>query len=242
MKPIIDEKSKKIMFYTPRCACTIYLKIFLTHIGKISRVMELEKKNKKSLTESVHSFAAKYKIVNPYSKKHIIGDYFRFKVIRNPYSRAISIISFIAKYLPTVRKGVGNILKLNTLQIFQIIEKNKFKFIFAGKETKLITSHCKPQYVPGEEKYISKYIRVENGLEENAKELGFKNVDITKINAKHHVKKCKTEKFFGLTPLEEIKKFPANYKLFYNKEIKTLVTKLYESDIEHYGYTFSEDW
>ncbi len=46
--------------------------------------------------------------------------------------------------------------------------------------------------------------------------------------------------FIGNTKFSQIKIMPANYKIFYNDEIKKLVDEVYKIDIKKYNYSFDD--
>jgi hypothetical protein len=195
------------------------------------------------LSENVHIFLMQYTSQYPLRPLHLAGDYFCVKVIRNPYARAISILSFATHYIPTIMTLPSKLFDLNAIEFFRIILDNDGRFIFDGEEINILSLHIQPQYVIGEEEYITKYLRVEDGIAFNKSLFGIeRDVDIRKITARHYVPKEVLEDDFSHTPLKVFKNFPRDSKLFYNAELKQLIEEIYKKDIERYGYTFEEKW
>lgn len=243
IKPVIDNKNKLIMLVTPRASCTIYLKLFFENMNLLDDLKNFKMSNKNELSEPIHNYIIKYNNNNPITNFHLRNNYHIFKVVRNPYSRAISIISFIKYYLPKSINITDKLFNMNTYEIFQHLYDNNKNIILDGQTLPIIHSHCCQQYIENEEKYINEYIKVEDGLDKNINKLNLTNIkDINKMTAIHHTPRYENNNFLGLTPLKDIKQFPQNYKLFYNKDIKDLVEKLYKDDIEKYNYSFDDEW
>lgn len=238
-KAIVDEKNKLIMMHTPRSGSTVAMKAFYEHLKLLKYIENIEYKYH-SLNESVHS-TKQCKTLN---NVHLNGNYFIFKIIRNPYARAVSMLTFIKK----MYSHVDVLQELSLYDILKILDSNNGYFTFNSISKNILLNlpeHFIQQYVKDEEKYINTYIKIENGQKELNTKINtpFKiNIIIDNKTAKHHTKRIKllkkTNIFLGKTPIKKISTFHKDYKVFYNDEIKRLVDKIYIDDLKHYNYKF----
>jgi hypothetical protein len=66
--------------------------------------------------------------------------------------------------------------------------------------------------------------------------------DTSRFSSIHHGKKYPSTEFCGDVPRSIIwKRLPQNYKLFYDKEIRDMVERLYSNDIRMYGFKFFDE-
>ena len=69
------------------------------------------------------------------------------------------------------------------------------------------------------------------------------NLDVNKYTSFHHGKKTDYTEFCGdLLKNVVNQQLPKSYKYFYDEEIKQMVDTYYKEDIEHYGYSFDDDF
>lgn len=225
---IKDEKNKIIMLWTPRAACTVSLHMMFEHMGIVG-IMDETMKSHQSIQEYRRNvFYEKYGRVD---RKDLCKDYFIFKVIRNPYARAVSSYSF-------------DPCRDNSFYDFlQILKKYNLKYVDGMEINKLATYHAIPQYIKGEEQYVNAYIKIENGQDEIDSLInipfGF-NFKINDKTSSHHAKRTDISSFVGYTSKKAKGPVQPQYKNFYNDEIKKLVDELYGDDINNYGYKFDD--
>ena len=68
-------------------------------------------------------------------------------------------------------------------------------------------------------------------------------MDVSKYTSIHHGIKTDNTEFCGDVLKNDVnKKLPKSYKYFYDDEIKQMVDTYYRQDIEHYGYSFDDDF
>ena len=241
---IVDEKSKLVMLWTPKAACTTACIMMFKHMGLLEDALKCYGNRCIQFTNGwVHNYRdvyyKKYGFVN--MNDHILSKkYFIFKVIRNPYDRAVSLyLSIIAA---TTKE---NLKKISFDEFLKNIKINSGKFIVDNEIDINITYHSCPQYVKDEEKYINKYVRLENGEKDinEINNLHNINLDInidqnlTPYYIKHS--KISSENYLGDIPFDKLPSdIPTSYKCFYNELTKKLIEEIYADDIINYKYNF----
>ena len=215
-----DNKTKVCIMFSPRAGCTITFKCYLD-------MMNLLRDGE--YYENVHDYREQEFI--RFSKEidfHTLlgNNYNIIKTITNPYSRAVSI--FIGHAYPglSFKEFLVNLCNNDTS-----------KLLFDG------VNHIVQQYIEGEEKYISKYIKIDK-YEKYDIELNDGNkfsFDVNRYKSNHHTPRVNNTNFVGNIELYKLRgAIPKSYKYFYNEEIKQMVEKYYYVDIVQYGYTFEE--
>jgi hypothetical protein len=219
---IYDEERKIIMFWTPKAACTVSIKMMYDHMGTLNKALDYNK--------WVHNYriAHRQNIDSNVVRKCKV----RFKVVRNPYARAVSSYLLISE-------------NYSFYQFLNILLTNNMNYTQNGAVNKHITYHSIPQYVKNEEQYIDTYIKIENGQREIDEKINVPyghNLKIDNKTSNHHNIKHDYSGFIGGTPRNNIKMIPKSYKNFYNDTIRVLVEKLYSNDIHKYGYSFDDNF
>jgi protein-L-isoaspartate O-methyltransferase len=86
--PMVDREAKVVMAWTPRAACSLAVSIFVDHLGK-------RKQAERYAEGFIHSY--RLDVLGPaYAATEVDLDdasLFKFKVVRNPYARAVSSYS-----------------------------------------------------------------------------------------------------------------------------------------------------
>ena len=147
----------------------------------------------------------------------------------NPYIRAVSIFRIHSTYNNLSFRQF--LKKLINYEINDFNESDKY--------------HSRQQYIPNEEKIITKYIKIDKNenFEIKLSNGKFYNLDANKYTSCHHGKKTDYKEFCGDLPKNVInKKLPKSYKYFYDEEIKKMVDTYYKQDIECYDYSFDDDF
>ena len=233
---IVDEKSKLIMLWTPKAACTTACIMMFKHMGLLEDALKCSKWIHKYRYEV---FYEKHGSVN--INDHLLSKkYFIFKVIRNPYDRAVSSYLYEIKSTPKEK-----LKKLSFEEFLKHIEINSGIFIYNNEIDRDITYHSCPQYVKDEEIYINKYVHIEIGKEDidEINKLCNINLDINIDNkdlTPHHIQRSETSNkdYLGNIPFDELPNIPASYKCFYNELTKKLVEEIYADDFTNYKYNF----
>jgi hypothetical protein len=222
-KELYGDRNKKICFlWSPRAGCSITFKCFLDMIGLLD---DAEKYN-----EWIHNYRMEimWPNISYISIPDLINNNFTIiKTLVNPYSRAVSIWRAQKSHNLSFRDYLKELI-YNKISYFN--ENDKY--------------HLKPQYVDEEEKFVTKYIKLDNFEKYDITLLDgtIYTVDVTKYTSKHHAKRSADINYFvGDIKLNDIhNNIPSSYKYFYDDEIKEMVYTYYKKDIEFYGYTFEE--
>lgn len=224
---ILDAENKIIMIFTPRAACTLACNIFFEH-------MDLRETFDKSVW--IHKYRQAYR---PWANDHIFSspEFTKIKFIRNPYKRAVSSYLYAMIDYPQERK----------FSFYGFI-----KCLKVGAFCSDILYHCLSQYSPIYEKYTDHYVRVEY-IEDDLKCIdkeystefvkAYHKINVEEHNVSHKDSKNKEiQEFIGQTSYNDLlKKFNnphADYKYYYNDEVRAMVEKVYAQDCERYGYEF----
>ena len=247
---IVDNKAKILMEFSPKAACTSAIVMFLNQTGYRYGI---------EYTGWPHTFRDQY--YNPRCGRanacmYYDENWFRFKVVRNPWDRVVSSYIHIMTYKELREKFIP--FKERNHLSFQkfifLLEKMPSKDLqgFAG-------AHAGYQSHPYERILYQR--RQQEGHSQASKYLVFHEIvqsenplpALTRINQKlgtqfhltfkaHHYadRKDQTQnRFVGNIPWPRLQsQIPRNYGLFYNPELKLRVHQLYLWDILLYNYSF----
>jgi hypothetical protein len=237
---MINNDKKILMEYTPKAGCTAAVTMFMNSMGFIQNSV---------YHVWPHLFREQYfekrcGTANPCMYES--DQWYRFKVVRNPYDRVVSSYIHIMKYA-VLRDKVVPEDKRETMSFEQFVEH--IKEVPTKVLQGLAGGHVAFQTQPYERKYFRSkamtvfhdYVyseKLEEGIERINNRTGgnFKKGD----RGVHVVKRHNgTNYFVGNMSWHELKdKIPSDYGLFYNTRIQTLVHHVYIWDIEMYQYKF----
>ena len=215
-----DKKNKICFAFTPRSGCSVVFQQFLDLFGLLKPALDYNQFIHFYRNEIINPNINHLKIENLIQEKYNI-----IKFVQNPYIRAVSVFL---------------IQKSHNFSFRDYLKKILVSDDFLNTNDKY---HYHPQYICGEEKIITKYIKIDKNEKFEIKIDGKPYViDLKKYNSVHHIKKnINNTQFCGDIPLEEVfLNAPKTYKYFYDDEIKELVEKLYKNDIINYGYSFND--
>ncbi|MCG8485304.1 MAG: sulfotransferase family protein [Clostridia bacterium] len=249
--PHYNKEFPLILFWSEKSGCTTFLKWFFFQIGILEKVMEYDPwvhKYEFEVYKKQNSYKEEMREQILHSKKDI------FKLVRNPYKRAVS--SFLALVFAIYWENQGTGLYREVEKINELFHNNKnskkgisFKqFLYyikdVGSDVEKIDSHIARQYLEGEELFIKDYIHLENFSD-----------DISKIEEKYQLKKCHpsaiAESDHHSAPRMNIigdysetvitnenisQRSLPTYESFYDKEAVELVKEVFKKDVELYGY------
>jgi len=216
-----DNENKICISFTPRGGCSISFQQYLDLVGLLKDGLDYN--------PFIHTYRKDY--FRPNVKyvdiDYLIKQQFTFiKFIMNPYIRAVSIFRAQTSHNLSFRQYLKQLIN-NEIDYFN--DNDKY--------------HYHQQYIHGEEKIITKYIKIDknevfviklsNGT--------LYNLDVNKYSSIHHGIKTDNTNFCGDLTKNIINNcLPKSYKYFYDEEIKKMVDIYYKEDIEHYGYSFDD--
>jgi hypothetical protein len=222
-------KNKILFMWTPRAGCSSTCQCAYDLLNLLKDGLEYN--------PFIHHYRTELFLSNVnYIRLSILikNKYTMIKTIINPYQRAVSIWSLLC--------NVSNPFyeKFDELSFREFIKKLCF-YNFANL-TQHMAYHAKPQYIKNEEKFVTKYLKIDKDeTYDFVKADGsiFK-IDISKYSSPHHTKRKIINEFCGDIKLRDLPIFPQSYKLFYDDEIKNNVYNYYKKDFEKYNYTFDD--
>ena len=215
------KKKNIVIIWSAKAACTTVNYMYFTHEKLIKSALQN--------TNWIHDYRKKYQKKQCKLKRLIIDlippvKYIHFCV--NPYRRAISsyIHGMSRNYLPDKHKNISFhdfLIRIDSGEIEPNPHHNLQSFY--KDDYKLITT-VKMEYMNKELDKINKKFK-----------LHFK----PHKNENIKVKSNKINFFIGNDKWETFQdNVPSNYTMFYNRDIKKLVEKIYRNDIKNLGYTW----
>jgi hypothetical protein len=242
--PLYSKEKNLALFWSAKSGCTYAVKWFFYHAGLLDTAL--------SYNPWVHDFREQVYSVSSEFKSDIKSlcnkDIRAVKVVRNPYSRAVS------SYLMAVRAGYDN----NEIGEFlgrTVDSKNGFSFseflnYLASIDLRNCNIHHRLQVHPAEEEGIVQplfVIHLENSFQETAeceKSLGLATSDLHRFRASgHNTSRRVWPDFWGHVKLYRRlgNKILPDTENFYDDSLKAKVGRLYSEDFKRYGYCFTEN-
>jgi hypothetical protein len=232
--PLYKKEFPIIFFWSPRSGCTTLIRWFFFQNGLLQKAMDYN--------PWVHSYRMEVFEKGDHYKAGIIdqllaGKKDTYKLIRNPYRRAVS--SFLAsidndKIMNEIAPNYHNGFSFK--EFLYLIRK-------IGVSKDRLNSHIAQQYDEGEEVIIKNYVRLENfSTELKAIENKYRLLDspiLSISNSSHHLSGKMVEKGAFANVKMSLKPYGRTlptYESFYDIETKDLVRELFKKDFEKYGY------
>lgn len=248
---IVNEEYSFIYVSIPKVACTsMKTMIFLlSHDPK-----ELEVKNEILQNPSlVHISALKPFLLSNYSHQQaqkLIGDpkYFKFTVVRNPYSRLVS--GYISKF---VKNQDPNITEAIIEKIYQQknLEPNyqkgitfrQFIYYLYSTGDRYLDEHWQSQHrILGgiNLDFIAKFENLNDDFNYIKSKLNIP-LDLAKINTTSYNQQKSKDSYadYYIDELKRLSEFPHS-RSFYTPDLIELVKKRYRIDLEIFDYNFEE--
>jgi hypothetical protein len=218
----VCNKNKICFTYTPRGGCNITFQQFLDLNNLLVDGL--------NYSNFIHHYRRDIfkPNVNIYNIDDLVKKKYTFiKFIMNPYIRAVSIYRIQTSHNLSFREYLKKLIN-NKIDYFNAIDK----------------FHLHPQYADGEEKIITKYVKIDQNetFEITLFDGTLYTLDVNKYKSNHHGKKnINNTTFCGDLPKNALlNNLPKTYKYFYDDEIKIMVETFYKKDIEHYSYSFND--
>lgn len=231
---MIDHDKKILLEVTRKCGTTALSQMFFNHLGVGEYAASYEKNGSQGPNSYyLHEFSKNSENAN---KEYLNRkDYFKFKIVRNPYDRAVSC--YLGGYTLNIKE---NNRKDTFRDFLQELSKKE-------KSACFLDPHNFPQFKGEIPTTFNKIVKIENIEKEileinNILKTNFYIPDNNKLLEGHHIKRNKKiKKFVGDKSYEYFKSLQIpNYKWFYNEELKLIVDKLYKKDLNFYNYSWEE--
>ena len=218
----VCNKNKICITFTPRGGCSISFQQFLDLNNLLNDGL--------NYNNFIHEYRCNIFDINV---KHIdidklINEKYTFiKFIMNPYIRAVSIYRAQSSHNLSFREYLKELIN-NKIDYFN--DNDKF--------------HYHTQYIDGEENIITKYVKIDKNETFQIKlfDETLYTIDVNRYTSIHHgIKNEINTTFCGDFPRNIINEnLPKTYKYFYDDEIQKMVEIFYNTDIQHYGYSFND--
>ncbi|MBX9957266.1 sulfotransferase family 2 domain-containing protein [Peribacillus simplex] len=233
--PLYHKDFPLILLWTPKSGCTTYNKWFFFQIGLFEKVHQEAEGEVHRYRDFIFRKEPDY--TQGLTKNLLDAKKDIHKLVRNPYKRAVSsfLHTICSEWL--ICKFDSDIYKGLSFKQFLIHLKS------LGPTINTIDRHIAPQYIDGEEQFITEYIQLENfnnHITEIEKTYGLLKSPFSQISkSSHHFSERMVQKGEYAEAILTVEKsagrFPT-YESFYNKESKELVKEIFAKDFEIYGY------
>jgi hypothetical protein len=232
---LYDKSSNVIMDWSPKGGCTILTKMFFKNLGLLETAL------------AYNSWIHEYRM-HVFSKEHptLIShirdkNIYKFKVVRNPFKRAVSSYIHTMKYESMHEVVRKTLWRWNANISFRT---------FVKYLSKIDINNCDPHYslqkkffeyeIPDCYDKIIRLESIEKGIEEINKEKGT-HFDLSGISSKHHIDFSNNDgKNVARLKWSKIKDRIPDYKYFYTDELVDMVYKVYQDDFQAYGYSIDD--
>ncbi|WP_411845340.1 sulfotransferase family 2 domain-containing protein [Roseibacillus persicicus] len=237
---IVSHEHRLILGISPKSGCTVASKLFFGHLGLLEEALKLD--------PWIHRYRIGYRKNNRVSLKNLSSpDYFSFKVVRSPYTRAVS------SYTHTMRTKISKVALLKYLGYSSKDEVSFYDFMrfLSSIDMRQANRHYGLQALMQEGKaftydYVLKLEALEEGLAEIETRFGKKFSIEKKVKGSvHHTDKgksagdCVAKTPFGSLPKKtDGSLLQPPYADFYDPTARELVETVYRRDFELYDYCF----
>lgn len=248
---IVNHQYKIIYCAIPKNASSSLMKsmISLDATKKTEKIINSSRDTIRKYVElnyalSTYSYFEAQKIIN--------SDYFKFTVVRNPWTRLVS--TYVNLFVRLHEHGNINDLVKSAVKYIhgeepkdkQSININFKDFVeyLVAEENRNLDQHCIPQYLfLGDLKY-NFIARMENLSEDLAYlqgklgiSLDLPKLNVTKYSSSPTAEQNNVSEFLPSELRKHVDKSP-NYQAFYTPELIDLVRQRYEKDISLFNYSF----
>lgn len=239
--PLYSGDFPAMFFWSPKSGCTSLIKWFYFQLGILNEALDYDPwihTYRMEVFQKQQDYMRNAILTLQYSKEKEV-----YKLVRNPYTRAVSSYLYAFSFDPAMSSVAPE--ALNGSISFK-------EFLYKVKNTKpgTIDTHISKQYIRNEEAYITRYIRLENFASEISaieKSHGLVESPLDEITKSHHHNTNRItpgiHRSFADVKLskETLKNMSLpNYRYFYDEETKELVQELFAEDFRTYGYSLTD--
>ncbi len=236
--PLYSKEFPVMFFWSPKSGCTSLIKWFYFQLGILNEALDYD--------PWVHTYRMEvFQKQNDYMRNAILTlhdtkDKEVYKLVRNPYTRAVSSFLFAFSFDEAMNSVAPEAVNGS-------ISFKEFLYKVKNNEHGRIDTHISKQYVQNEEAYVTKYIRLENFASEMAaieKSYGLLASPLEEITKSHHHNADKisagiNQSFADVKLSKQSLRNMSlpDYRHFYDEETKNLVQELFTDDFKTYGYS-----
>lgn len=227
-----DEQNKVIMDWSPKAACTYAVTAFIKNMGIYSEAHGFKTIHK--YRQAI--FYDKYGRVTLDELKS--NSYYKFKVVRNPFTRVVSSYfqSMKHKYLE-VSDGLNK--DFDSITFTDFIDYLETKNLTNCNSHYSLQKHWYEYKIKDLFDLIIKVEDLDKGFTKLQQQTDFKNLVESNLQ---HVRKTKTNQQINFVvadvPWFYIQLAKPEYKYFYTPQLIQKVASLYHDDLKEYGYTY----
>lgn len=226
------------MDWSPKVGCTVLTKMFFSQMGLLEKAL------------AYNPWIHEYRMFVFY-KDHLVGredlenpEFYKFKVVRNPFSRVVSAYLRVMENTTPNNIAVQNAIKHMSWRRTHNISFRRFVTYLETLNLLDCDDHQALQKKQFEYEIIpcfNKIIKLENladGIAEMNAEMGF-SFDLTGLTSHHH-QDIKTDLHENVANKKwsRIKSKVPPYKMFYTDDLIKRIQILYKDDLDAYDYSW----
>lgn len=231
MRPLVDPQRKVVLALTPRAGCTICTQMFFREMGLLDEALRYD--------PWVHKYRIEvYNEKNPFSGSVLTDPgYFRMKVVRDPYRRAVSSYRFVMQRHSLL---VPEDLAEEELTFRGFLNFLETQDLSAADVHYGLQKDCFERKMPDVYHRIIKIESLAEDIAEVNRFLGTR-YDPTGLKSPHHA--CYDAgimQFAADQKWRDIKDSLPHYSFFYDESAARQVRALYREDFETYRYALEK--
>lgn len=243
--PLICDKSRLALLWTPKAGCTSMVKWFFHHMDLLEEAKRYHPFVHRYRLQCFQKNQIQRRLVQKFSRNS--SDYTVIKAVRNPLSRVVSSFIHCLKH-KILHKEMQSFLNQSDAVDLKYTFR-EFVSYLATIDIHSCDPHLKSQVHFLERKrrvhvdYLFPLEMSEEWLGLLEKTLGFeKQYDMSLLSrSPHHTTRSKEKMFVGDVPYNDSLDcvFPA-YECFFDDEIKRIVLAIYSEDVNRYGHFYKD--
>jgi len=227
MRPLVDPQRKVVLALTPRAGCTICTQMFFREMGILDEALRYD--------PWVHQYRIEvYNEKNPFSGSVLRDpEYFRMKVVRDPYRRAVSSYRFVMQRHSLLVPGDLSGEDLTFRGFLNFLENQD---LAAADVHYGLQKDCFERKLPDVYHRILKIESLAEDIAEVNSLLGTR-YDPSGLKSPHHARYDASIRELAVDQKwSDIKDSLPDYSFFYDESAARQVRDLYRTDFETYHY------